>query len=108
MTGRYMAASVSCPVACTVKARRSPYSVPVGMFTFAERTACSTWSMPMPRLARARGSNCTRTAYFCEPKTCTWATPLTIEMRCAISVSPYSSSVHNGSVAEVRPRYMIG
>ena len=33
---------------------------------------------------RARsGSSWTRTAYFCEPKTCTWATPLIVEMRCA-------------------------
>ena len=32
------------------------------------------------------------------PSTCTCATPLTIEMRCAMRVSAYSSSVHSGSV----------
>ena len=40
-----------------------------------------TSSMPMPRVVRARGSSCTRTAYFCEPNTCTWATPAIVEMR---------------------------
>ena len=38
------------------------------------------------------------------PSTCTCATPLTIEMRWAMRVSAYSSSVHSGSVAEVRAR----
>jgi hypothetical protein len=33
------------------------------------------------------------TAYFCAPKTCTCETPLTVEMRCAITVSAYSSTV---------------
>jgi hypothetical protein len=60
--------------------------------------------MPMPEEARAWGSACTRTAYFWAPLTCTWATPETVEMRCAIRVSPYSSIVDSGRVSEVRVR----
>src|SRR3990170_5891536 len=45
-----------------------------------------------------------RTAYFCEPKTSTWATPLTIEIRCARIVSAYSSTVESGRVSEVRAK----
>ena len=60
--------------------------------------------MPMPREASAFGSSCTRTAYFCEPITCTCATPLIVEMRCASSVSAYSSTVESGSVDEVSAR----
>ena len=86
-----------------------PYSVPVGMLTFqllqrlidfvesdlARRPACS-------------GSTCTRTAYFGAPNTCTCATPSTMEMRCAIMVSAYSSRSDSGMVGEVRKRLMIG
>jgi hypothetical protein len=46
-----------------------PYSVPVGLLTLPRAIAVATSSMPMPRVASARGSTCTRTAYFCEPKT---------------------------------------
>ncbi len=45
-----------------------------------------------------------RTAYFAEPKTCTCATPLTVESRWARNVSAYSSRVASGSVVEVRVR----
>jgi hypothetical protein len=63
----------------------------------------------MPICARElRGSSSTRTAYFCAPNTCTCATPLTIEMRCAIVVSAYSSSVDSGSVFEVSARIQTG
>jgi len=58
----------------------------------------------MLRAASARGSTWMRTAYFCEPNTCTWATPFTVEMRCAMSVVAYSSSCERGSVAEVSAR----
>ena len=62
-----------------------PYSVPVGTLRVAALHArCVTSSMPIWRVASALGSSCTRTAYFCAPKTCTCATPFTIEMRCAI------------------------
>src|SRR5882724_1789013 len=54
--------------------------------------------------ASACGSSCAWTAYFCEPRTCTCATPLTIEMRCAMRVCAYSSSVHGGSVVDVTTR----
>jgi hypothetical protein len=47
------------------------------------------------------GSSRTRTAYFCDPYTSTWATPLSIEIRCAMSVSAYSSTVESGSVFDV-------
>ncbi len=74
------------------------------MFTFAAATAADASSMPMPLVARARGSSWTRTAYFCAPKTWTCATPETVEIRCAMIVSAYSSIVESGSVGEVRAR----
>src|SRR6267378_7673559 len=49
-----------------------------------------------------------RTAYFAEPKTCTCATPLTVDRRCARNVSAYSSSAGRGSVLDVSARYRIG
>ena len=36
------------------------------------------------------------------------ATPLTWEIRCAIRVSAYSSSVHGGIVVDVTTRYRMG
>ena len=50
------------------------------------------------------GSTWTRTAYFWEPKTWTWATPLTMEMRWAIRVSAYSSTSDRGRVGELSER----
>jgi hypothetical protein len=61
--------------------------------TFARAMAASTSSMPSPREASARGSTCTRTAYFCEPKMVTCATPVIVEMRWARNVCAYSSTV---------------
>ena len=58
--------------------------------------------MPIDRAASCRGSTSTRTAYFCEPKTLTCATPLTIEMRCATLVCANSSSV--GERQRLRPQ----
>jgi hypothetical protein len=49
-----------------------------------------------------------RTAYFCEPNTCTCATPSTVEMRCASVVCAYSSSVESGSRSEVSARNRMG
>ena len=60
--------------------------------------------MPMLRAASLSGSTCTRTAYFCAPNTCTRETPLTMEMRCASSVSAYSFTVYMGSVEESSAR----
>jgi len=60
--------------------------------------------MPMPREASALGSSCTRTAYFCDPSTCTCATPLVVEILCASSVCAYSSTVESGSVFEESAR----
>jgi len=54
----------------------------------------------LPRGQRAR-VRWMRTAYFCEPNTCTCATPLTVEMRCAMKVVAYSSIAESGSVGEV-------
>ena len=64
----------------------------MGLLTLPRAIAVATSSMPMPRVASARGSTCTRTAYFCEPNTVTWATPLMVEMRCARLVCAYSST----------------
>src|SRR3989338_10510414 len=58
--------------------------------------------MPIWRAASREGSSWMRTAYFCEPKTSTWATPLTIEMRWARTLWAYSSTVERGSVGELR------
>src|SRR5258707_15729026 len=49
-----------------------------------------------------------RTAYFCDPKTATCATPSTMEMRCASRVSAYSSTVERESVGEESAMYKIG
>ncbi|OLD94042.1 MAG: hypothetical protein AUG80_19295 [Candidatus Rokubacteria bacterium 13_1_20CM_4_68_9] len=62
------------------------------MFTLACATALCTSSMPMPRAASSRGSTWTRTAYFCEPNTWTWATPLIVEIRWPRLVCAYSST----------------
>jgi len=70
--------------------------------------AFSTSSIPIPREASAVGSTCTRTAYFCVPKTWTCETPLTMEIRCARRVCAYSSTAESGSVAELRDRKRIG
>ncbi len=98
------AAVASCPFVCTVSALLFPQSTPLGMFTFAALMASATSSMPMPRLASWRGSTCTRVAYLAAPPTFTAATPLTVEIRCAITVSAYSSSCDSGIVAECRLR----
>ena len=98
------AAVASWPLVWTVNALLLPQSTPLGMFGFAASMAAATSSMPMPRLASCRGSTCTRAAYFAEPPTFTAATPLTVEMRCAITVSAYSSSCDSGIVAECRLR----
>ena len=90
------------PLACSVKARCGPMMAPVGRLTFQFLSAVSISLMPIWREASACGSICTWTAYFCAPSTCTCATPEIMEMRCAMRVSAYSSSVHRGSVGEVR------
>jgi len=54
--------------------------------------ARATSSIPISRAASFCGSSWMRTARFCAPYTFTWATPETIEIRCAISVSAYSLS----------------
>jgi len=105
---RNAAASVSWPSDSTATARCRPHSVPVGRLTFARWTAPATSSSPRPRAASACGSSCTRTAYFCAPKTCTCATPLTVETRGAIIVSAYSLTVHSGSVGDDSARNRIG
>ena len=77
---------------------------PVGVLTFQARSAASTSLMPICLAASAWGSSWAWTANFWLPSTCTCATPLTIEMRWAMRVSAYSSSVHGGTVAEVITR----
>ncbi len=42
-----------------------------------------------------------RTAYLAAPYTLTCATPLTVDRRCAMNVSAYSSSAGNDSVLEL-------
>src|SRR6187200_1997465 len=64
--------------------------------------------MPIPLAARARGSTSIRTAYFCEPITLTWATPLIIDSRCAMVDCAYSSSVDNGNVSDSSTRIETG
>jgi len=105
---RKAAASCSWPLAWTVRAFSLPHRMPVGRLALLLVTASTTSSMPMRRYASARGSSWMRTAYFCEPYTFTWATPSTVEMRCARYVSAYSSTVESGSVGEETAKYMIG
>src|SRR5205823_3802249 len=104
----YSAALISWPVACSVNDLCGPVMLPVGVFTFQARSAASTSLMPICREASDRGFSCAWTAYFWLPSTCTCATPLTIEMRWAMRVSAYSSSVHGGTVVDVITRYRIG
>src|SRR5882724_5254356 len=94
------AASLSWPLAATVYDRFLPQSTPVGRFMLFDDTAAATSSMPMPRLARARGSSWMRAAYFCEPMTFTLDTPLTVEIRCASTVCANSSSCDSGRVCD--------
>src|SRR5882757_8775398 len=49
-----------------------------------------------------------RTAYCCDPYTCTCATPLTVEICCASIFSAYSSTVDSGIVADERTMFRIG
>src|SRR5689334_2823812 len=70
--------------------------------------ADTTSSNPMPRAASLRGSISMRTAYLAGPKTLTWATPLTIETRCATVESAYSLTVESGRVSDLNTRNMTG
>src|SRR5215831_8960294 len=96
------------PSARTVYARCGPHNVPVGTLGLPASTAAATSSMPMPRDTRACGSTWIRTAYFCDPYTCTCATPSTVEMCWARNVSAYSSSADNDSVGELTAMKRIG
>ena len=62
----------------------------------------------MPSCASRSGFTRTRTANFCEPNTLTWATPLTVDSRCASWVSAYSATVDIGSVEELIEMKKIG
>src|ERR1043165_6075163 len=105
---RNSAALSSCAFVCTVRFEYFPERVPVGVLGFALRMAVSTSSTPIPRSASAFGSICARTAYFIAPYTCTCDTPSTIEMRCAITVSAYSSTCGSDNTSEFSERKRIG
>jgi len=75
--------------------------MPVGRFTLPAAIAPATSSIPRDRVARALGSSWTRTAYLAAPYTLTWATPSTVDRRCAMNVSAYSSSAESDSVREL-------
>jgi len=49
--------------------------------------------MPIPRVVSARGVELDADGVLLEPNTCTWATPLIVEMRWAMLVCAYSSTV---------------
>src|ERR1700716_2527567 len=49
-----------------------------------------------------------RTAYCCEPYTCTCATPLTVDICCASRFSAYSATVDSGKVVDDSTIFMIG
>ena len=87
---------MSCPLARTVKILLGLNIVPVGMFALALPMALASSSRPMPYAESLRGSASMRTAYFAAPKIPTCATPLTVEIRCAIVDSAYSSTVQMG------------
>ena len=98
------AAFASWPLARICTDCRYPSSRPVGWLTLWAASAARTSSSVMPRLASSRGSSRTRSAYFCAPNTCTCEMPSTLEMRCAIIVSAYSSTIDSGSVGELSAR----
>src|SRR6476661_7603377 len=64
--------------------------------------------MPIWRDASCVGSTSMRTANFCAPNTLTPATPLTIESRCASTVSAYWSTSDSGIVFELSVRNRTG
>ncbi len=101
---RYSSAFMSWPLACSVNTWCGPMIDPVGTLTFQFRSAASTSLMPICRAASACGSSWACMAYFCPPNTCTWATPETCEIRCAMRVSANSSRLHGGSVVDVTTR----
>src|ERR1700693_3941763 len=49
-----------------------------------------------------------RTAYCCDPYTCTCATPLTVEICCASRFSAYSATVDSGNVDDESTMFMMG
>src|SRR5690349_22859500 len=108
MSFRNWSALFNWPVACTVSVLSGPYSTPVGSITLFCRIALATCDTPMPRDASCCGSSCTRTAYLADPQTPTSATPSTIDNRCAIVVSAYSSICVMGSTFDVSASIMIG
>ena len=75
--------------------------MPVGKLTLPAATPSATSSIPMVRVASALGSSWIRTAYLAAPYTLTCATPETVDRRCAMKVSAYSSSSGSESVFEL-------
>src|SRR6185436_18767907 len=106
--GPYFSARSSWPLARTVKVCSAPYIVPVGSDTLEFWIALATSSTPIACADSLRGSRSTRTAYLAAPKTCTCATPLTIEIRWAMVDSAYSLITGSGSVAERSTRKSTG
>ncbi len=82
--------------------------LPTGAWLLALAMAVASWSRPMPRAARRSGSASTRTAYFCEPKICAWATPLMVEMAGDSTFWVRESSSVSGTVGEVIDNSRIG
>ena len=96
----YSAALASCPLVRMDTDWAVPSMLPTGWLTLAAAIACCNPSMPMPRACSRPGSARMRTARFCEPKTLTWATPGSVDRRCASWVSAYSLTVVMGTVSE--------
>ena len=86
------------------KARFGPMIVPVGRLTFQFLSAVSTSLIPICREAMRVRIYLDVDGVFLRASTWTCATPVTMEIRCAIRVSAYSSSVHSGIVGEVNAR----
>src|ERR1700730_826981 len=99
---------MSWPLAWMLYAVFGPFNVPVGRFTFQPAMAfCTSFNPRCSALSRS-GSTWTRTAYFCDPQTLTCATPETMEMRWATTVSAYVSTYHMGSEGLVTASIMMG
>ncbi len=85
-----------------------PIIVPTGVDELAAATAVMRSSRVKPLVASASGLAWTRTAKCCWPKISTWATPLSVDSRCAITVSANSSTSEIGTVSEDRLMKITG
>ena len=84
------------------------FSEPIGVLALAAVIAACTSSTPMPRAASASGFNCTRTAYFWLPNTCTWATPSMVDSAGEMTCCAKASMSWSGAISLLNVSSRIG